>query len=99
MVNNIITDNFDIRQHRHNHDYPASIIVLRYIRLVLGLCFSLIVLIGSVHTIGFLAETPPTLDFFHILFAVSRKAGTAFCMECLAALTQKMAFPRGPPVP
>ncbi len=45
-------------------------------------------MIGSVYTIGFLAETPPTLDFFHILFAVSRKAGMAVFLRELAALTK-----------
>lgn len=64
------------------------IIALSYVCLVFGCINAFVVMIGTVFTIGFLAETPPTLDFCHILFAYSRTAITAACVKGLDTLVK-----------
>lgn len=79
----MIKDHAEIQAHKHSHDVARYIIALSYVCLVFGCINAFVVMIGTVFTIGFLAETPPTLEFCHILLGCSPTAITAVCFKGL----------------
>ncbi|DBA65917.1 TPA: hypothetical protein ACH3X2_002941 [Trebouxia sp. C0005] len=82
-------DNAEIKAHKNSHDVEPHIIKVSYASLVFGCINATVFMIGTVFTIGFLAKTPPTLDFCHILFAYSRKAITAALVKGIKASVDK----------
>lgn len=74
MVLQGIKDGLDIKDHiKHNHQAHSVTIMCSWL-LGLNLFQSLVLMFSSVFAIGFLAETPHTVDVFHVMFAITHYA-------------------------
>ncbi len=71
---------------RSAEDQSHKIAVLSYVQLGSDALAEIVVGIGCVYTIGVLAEKPPPVDFFHVLFAVSTKTLLGFPVDFLDAI-------------
>ena len=70
MVLGGIKDGLEIRDGKHKQS--RSMTVMYSFLLGLDLLELLVLMFSTVFTIGFLAETPHTVDVFHVLFAITR---------------------------
>lgn len=74
MVLQGIKDGLDIRDNKKYNHQSHSMTIMDSSLLGLNLLVSLVLMFSSVFAIGFLAETPHTVDVFHILFAITQHA-------------------------
>ncbi len=90
MVLQGIKDGLDIRL---NHQSPSMTIMSSFL-LVLNLLESLVLMFSSAFAIGFLAETPHTVDVFHLLFAITLYALKAAILKVLSAAADLLMLMR-----
>ena len=94
MVLQGIKDGVDIQDNHQSY----SKTFMYYFLLGLNVLVWLVLMFGSVFAIGFLAETPHTVDVFHVLFAITRHALTAAVWKVLSAALDLLVRRKSPQV-